>query len=536
MTAGDDILSKTLNAPPISCSGVGGVEGEGMTDASTTQHTFPSTSSFSPLSQSTISLPGAAFDGMRAWVDGYFGRPVFSARFRKLADESVSSGENDESIGSQINLPSINQTERVIIGGRDSVDDFNPSNLTVDQTRSRKESEAQQNNHNSDNQVLHRSLTPLAPGVPDRTNLSNSTSWDLTASREPPAASEHGFSVDWDGLPLRIDSVTLKFHERQRQEDHERTEHQSQIDRLEASIACLSQEVVRLRALVDSRRNEGNLQDVFTTTTSVGAELSPSPLVSPEATVTPQSSHVDGQDNPPSYVVEALSDAIDNHQGIDDYPNCGVIYVRNNETPMKPHSLMTRSATDDILLNWPDGSASHNANSCSFNPLPLRRHCCPSTSSDYSSFDVVESSALLAYSGVSGGPVCGGCDNLDGVIPSLPCGFCGNCSETLRDFNNCKSICGTCDSGCLLESSETRQPVADSYSEEEENAYRRGYAAHLSCAPLPSSCTSRTTPTAMPCSPACADGGMCRHLERRFPSGSSLTCSSAHSQNGTAKA
>lgn len=92
--------------------------------------------------------------------------------------------------------------------------------------------------------------------------------------------------------------------------------------------------------------------------------------------------------------------------------------------PVKQHSQMTQSATDDILLNWPDGFAPNNVVSYSFNPPPLRRHCCPSTSSDYSSFDVVESSALLAYSSVPGGPVCSGCGSLlDGIVSPLSCRF-----------------------------------------------------------------------------------------------------------------
>ncbi|VDK23140.1 unnamed protein product [Taenia asiatica] len=570
VAAGDEALSTTTNASPVPCSGVGeDVGGEKMIDASTAQPTLHSTSSFSPLSQSTISLLGAAFDGMKAWIDGYFGRPVFSAGFRKLADESISPGENDETTSLQINLSSVDQTEGDIMRETDSVDACDPSSLIVNRTQSHIEGETQQS-PNTNNQALPRSPTLLPSGGPDRANLSNSTSWDLSASREvsalfrthlapfeavdvPLSTPEHGFSVDWDGLPLRIDPVTLKFHERQRREDHIRTEHQGQIDRLEANIAYLSREVARLRALVDNKINESNLQGVFATSASSSAELSPSPLVSLEATVVPQNGHGNGQDNPPSSVVEALSDAIGNHQGVDDYADCGGIYVRANGTAVKSHSLMTQSATDDMLLNWPDGFAPDNGTSCAFNP-PLRRHCCPSTSSDYSSFDVVESSALLAYSSVPGGPVCGGCDSLlDGIVSPLPCGFvlgtgigyssyclrsfCGNCSETPRELNNCKPICGACHRGRLSESNKARQPLADFQTGEEEgNAYCRGYAVHQSCVPRPGSCTSSTTANAISCSPACADGGICRRLERRFPSGSSLTCSSAHSQNGTAKA
>ncbi|KAL5110043.1 Myotubularin-related protein 3 [Taenia crassiceps] len=537
MTAGEEVLSPTLNALPISCSEVGEAVREGKTtDASMAQPTFPSTSSFSPLSQSTISLSGAAFDGMKAWIDGYFGRPVFSAGFRKLADESP--GENDGSINSQINLPSVDQTERDIMRETDSVEDGNPD--IVNRTQPHMEGETQQS-LNTNNQALPGSPALLASSGPDRADLSNSTSWDLSASREPLAAPDHGFSVDWDGLPLRIDPVTLKFHERQRREDHIRTEHQGQIDRLEASIAYLSQEVARLRALMDNKVDESNLQGVFTTPVSSSAGLSPSSLISLEATVTPQNGHSNGQDNLPSSVVEALSDAIGNHQGADDFADCDGIYLKTNGTPIKPHSLMTQSATDDILLNWPDGFAPNNAISCSFNPPPLRRRCCPSTSSDYSSFDVVESSALLAYSGVPGGPVCGGCDSfLDGIVSS-PCGyclrsFCGNCSETPRELNNCKPICGACYRKRLPESNKARQSFADPQAEEEGNAYCRSYAVHQSCASRPGSCTSSTTVNAISCSPACTDGGICRRLERRFPSGSSLTCSSAHSQNGTAKA
>lgn len=105
-------------------------------------------------------------------------------------------------------------------------------------------------------------------------------------------------------MPLRIDPVTLKFHERQRREDHIRAEHQGQIDRLEASIACLSREVTRLRALVDNKTNESNPQGVSTAPVSSGAELSPSPLVSLEATMTPQNGHSNGQDNLSPSVVE----------------------------------------------------------------------------------------------------------------------------------------------------------------------------------------------------------------------------------------
>ncbi|EUB64235.1 Myotubularin-related protein [Echinococcus granulosus] len=538
MTAGDEVLA-TLSVP---CSGDGeDVGGEGMTHVFMAQHAFPSTSSFSPMSQSTISLSGAACYGMRAWIDGYFGRPVFSAQFRMLADESVSAGANDESIGSQINLPSVDQTKRDIMGEADSVDDCNPNSLIGSRTRSHTEGESHQNLR-TNSEALPGSPTLLASSGPDRVNLSNGTSWDLAASKEPPVTPERGFSVDWDGLPLRVDPVTLKFHERQRQEDHIRAEHQSHIDRLEANIACLLQEVARLRALVDDKSNESNLQGIFTTSASSSAELFSSPLISPEVTATQQNSHGDGQANPPSSIVEALSDAIGNHQGVDDHADCGGIYVRTNGTPVKPHSLMTQSATDDILLNWPDGFAPHNVTSCTFNPPPLRRRCCPSPSSDYSSFDVVESSALLAYSGVPGGPACGGCDSpLDGILSPLPCGyclrnFCGNCSETPRELNNCKPICGACYRGCPFESIEARQLLADSQTVEEGDVYCRGYAAHLSCAPLPGSCTSSTTATAISCSSACADGGICRRLERRFPSGSPLTCSSAHSQNGTAKA
>lgn len=65
MTAGDEVLSITPNPSPVSCSGVGeAARGEKTVDTSTAQPSFLSTSSFSPLSQSTISLSGAAFDGM----------------------------------------------------------------------------------------------------------------------------------------------------------------------------------------------------------------------------------------------------------------------------------------------------------------------------------------------------------------------------------------------------------------------------------------------------------------------------------------
>ena len=78
---------------------------------------------------------------------------------------------------------------------------------------------------------------------------------------------ENSFPVDWDGLPLRIDPVTLKLHERQRREDDIRKEHQSQIDRLEATVRCLTKEVARLQSLFEN--NNPSLPDLKPTPTTV---------------------------------------------------------------------------------------------------------------------------------------------------------------------------------------------------------------------------------------------------------------------------
>lgn len=80
--------------------------------------------------------------------------------------------------------------------------------------------------------------------------------------------------------------------------------------------------------------------------------------------------------------------------------------------------LMVQSATDDILLNWSDGfAAANNIGDTISSSVPprtqsQRKHCGPSTSSDYSSFDVIDKSAMLAYSAAPGGPVCSACDRL----------------------------------------------------------------------------------------------------------------------------
>lgn len=107
---------------------------------------------------------------------------MFSAGFRKLADELISSGVNSESISSHPNLPSVDQTERDIMRETDCADDCNPDSLIINRT-SHMEDETHQS-LDTNNQALPRSPTVLASGGPDLANLSNSTSWDLSASRE----------------------------------------------------------------------------------------------------------------------------------------------------------------------------------------------------------------------------------------------------------------------------------------------------------------------------------------------------------------
>lgn len=69
---------------------------------------------------------------------------------------------------------------------------------------------------------------------------------------------EHCFPADWDGLPLRIDPVTLKMHESQRREDDIRKEYQSQIDRLK-------REEARLRSIIENNNLSPNLKRTPTT-------------------------------------------------------------------------------------------------------------------------------------------------------------------------------------------------------------------------------------------------------------------------------
>lgn len=105
-------------------------------------------------------------------------------------------------------------------------------------------------------------------------------------------------------------------------------------------------------------------------------------------------------------------------------------------------ALMTQSVTDDMLLNWPDGFAAHASPIAAAVPVsnstsnisslpasiapqpPQRRHCGPSTSSDYSTFDFVESSNLAACPEVPGGLPCAGCDRLrEESVSPVTCRF-----------------------------------------------------------------------------------------------------------------
>ncbi|VDN96945.1 unnamed protein product [Rodentolepis nana] len=502
-------------------------------------HPSQNLSAASSVCQSQVSLSGINFEGKVNWIEGYFGGPVYSNSFRILAKESKVPLEDE--VSAIQNEPSGQDEEN---SGERSNDSSAQS--TVSRTRSHTESEIQSSLQRASNRNLPRSTSQLTSEFGDlSTGHSNGQSCGSTASGETQLLPEHSVSVDWDGLPLQIDQITMKFHEELRKRDQHVAELQAQLEALR-----------ELNEQLEAKLNEKNdVAAAIATTSYYSANGSASTMLATSQTQLPtnvthgiQSSSLafghNGNGNEPanqsSSIVEALTDAIDNQleveSGFGGYGNGFEVNhhlqgVINDSVTAAPQLLMTQSATDDMLLNWPTMLASTPSsisvgvppisNSLTsdisslpeFQPPMRRKRCGPSTSSDYSTFDFVETSA------VPSGPSCSGCDRLLDVLnSSVTCSFChryycGGCADTPQILNTCcKPICGVCHRRHFPEARE----MSASYE-----------------------CTfpSRPSTSGTICSQSCGNtGGSCRNLEQRFPSGSSLACSSGHSQNGTAKA
>ncbi|KAM7537384.1 hypothetical protein Aperf_G00000068662 [Anoplocephala perfoliata] len=240
-------------------------------------------------------------------------------------------------------------------------------------------------------------------------------------------------------------------------------------------------------------------------------------------------------------------DAIDNQMEVESafgsYGDAMAEEATANRWVRVDSGKMTQSVTDDMLLNWPDGFTAHAPPTVAPAPVPnstsnisslptscppitpqrpQRKRCGPSNSSDYSSFDFVESSNPTTC---LGGQACAGCDRLLKELPvscsSCHRNYCRGCEDTPQVLNaSCKLICGVCRRLNLPEAKEMSASYECAFSNRNSYSSTHGHAIT----------------SGFVCSHACATKGSCRHLDRRFPSGSSLACSSTHSQNGTAKA
>ncbi|VDD81292.1 unnamed protein product [Mesocestoides corti] len=438
-----------------------------------------------------------------AWSSGYFNPPVFSTTYRKLTDESVSLGENGETVDKSSVPSSSNHAYEGSVSKVVSDNLFN-------QNQSRTGNDLQ-HGHSTSNNIKRDTES----GVPNLTD----SNLNLT---------DTNFPTDLDGLPLRIDTVTAKLHQRHRQEARASAEHQCRIDRLEAEIANLKVEMARLRELT-TKTNE------VVTRSADYAYQSAFPQSTPSLVATAQNGYANRPMNQPSSIAEALTDAIDSQQPINGCNSCGDVY----ET-VHGALLDTQPATDDGLLNWSEGFVSTAT-------LPRRHKYGPSTSSDVSSFDVVERSAVPSCSGSGGEPVCDGFDYTVGCLISPSCGFvelsirrnnscprCTVCHTMLRYGWTCPeasqrlSTCKPSDCSCfhkhLLDVNAPREILIRSPDTVLDGMYR----------------SHTLTSTSTSSSSSCVESNTCRRVDRRFSSGSSLNAcrnrSSGHSQNGTAKA
>uniref|UniRef100_A0A5K3EYZ4 Myotubularin phosphatase domain-containing protein n=1 Tax=Mesocestoides corti TaxID=53468 RepID=A0A5K3EYZ4_MESCO len=350
-----------------------------------------------------------------AWSSGYFNPPVFSTTYRKLTDESVSLGENGETVDKSSVPSSSNHAYEGSVSKVVSDNLFN-------QNQSRTGNDLQHGHSTSNN--IKRDTESGVPNLTDSNLNLTDTLLDAGASSGRHLdMGDSNFPTDLDGLPLRIDTVTAKLHQRHRQEARASAEHQCRIDRLEAEIANLKVEMARLRELT-TKTNE------VVTRSADYAYQSAFPQSTPSLVATAQNGYANRPMNQPSSIAEALTDAIDSQQPINGCNSCGDVY----ET-VHGALLDTQPATDDGLLNWSEGFVSTAT-------LPRRHKYGPSTSSDVSSFDVVERSAVPSCSGSGGEPVCDGFDYTVGCLISPSCGFV---ELSIRRNNSCPrcTVCHT---------------------------------------------------------------------------------------------
>ncbi|KAM3172374.1 hypothetical protein ACTXT7_014672 [Hymenolepis weldensis] len=498
-------------------------------------HPSQNLSAVSSMCQSEVSLSGTNFEGRMNWIEGYFSGPVYSTSFRSLAKESKTSLEDETS---DTPKEPYNQDEEKLGEGSNG----SATQSAASRIRSHTEGEIQSSLQSASNRNLARSTTQLASEFSDQSNgQSNGQSCGSTASGETQLLPEHSVSVDWDSLPLQIDLITMKFHEDLQKRDQQVAELQAQLEALreqnEQLKVKLNEKIAAAAAVAISNYNLNGSASTMMSTSQTQMLTNLAGSTQSTSLVTGQNGYGNEPANQSSSIVEALTDAIDNQldveSGFGGYGNgFEVIHhlrgaVNETMTASAAQLMMTQSATDDMLLNWPNllastpspssvgappfSNSSTSNISClpEFQPPLRRKHCGPSISSDYSTFDFVETSAVPC------GPLCSGCDRLLEVSnSSITCRcYCGNCADTPQVLNTCcKPICGVCHRRHFPEAKEM--------------------SASYECA-FP----SRASTGGVVCSQPCGNtNGSCRNLERRFPSGSSLACSSAHSQNGTAKA
>ncbi|BHF65416.1 Myotubularin-related protein 4 [Sparganum proliferum] len=316
---------------------------------------------------------------------------------------------------------------------------------------------------------------------------------------------------DLDGLPMRVDSVTLRLHEKNYQEEQLHLQQQSVINTLASevetakdAISSLRQELARLQRLFESQaRHDGNFSDV----SGGGPAFS-----SDETKACPNG---DSNSVKPSFSLEeALSDAMDFSDSLNAMTDDDLIEL-TDDYRLRPMSArqMLRIATRDVV----------------------RSH---SISSDVSSFEVVD--AKDAGPGLPSSvesttivlPECGTCHLPFGATrPSHACGDCGRlfCDICLRfpafhDGNSLHAgrLMGVCD-GCR------RHFNASGHENLQRPQSPRKYAAHPSVPLLvPDSIEPNRTVESFPRTkaepPSSNNGtlGLLAEVQEEFPSHPSI--------------